>query len=133
MKCIPYMWDDVGSQNIAPKMADLCSKFVWFSKSVPTQSPGFLPLVGWSVVTLCILHGGQIFFSKRNFRFFSLNKRKIIKSNSMTKVPCNIFCFEASFSRYWPFFGRKFDLIKNIYNFLRISKKLILEMYLYNN
>ena len=35
MNHIPYMWDDVGSQNIAPKITDLCSKFVWLSKSAP--------------------------------------------------------------------------------------------------
>ena len=51
--------------------------------------------------------------------FISLyNRKKYIK----TKKASNIFLFKAFFTRFWPLLGRKFHLIKIIYNFCPILK-----------
>ena len=66
----------------------------------------------------------KFFFWNFKFFFSFFMSLKYVENNSKTKMPSNIFRFEASFFHFLAFFWPKFDLIKNIFILASIELNL---------
>ena len=78
---VSCMCDGVQSQNIVPKIINLCSKFVWFCKTaLKNQKPMILMEFIKNIVTICFAipkSGQKVDYLSLIFRF-SITALKLI-------------------------------------------------------